>query len=132
MDLKGAGIKRLTRNDHAWLEPESKSHQAGINLPLKQFADVFPDLVGSTGSPRIYVSAKWFSADGRAISSCNHEVVWYESKRELRLLHLEKDVFGMVARTGAMLAISRSGSELEVRAVPESAEPILGLFNLSP
>lgn len=132
MNIQGAGIKRLTRNDYSWLEPEAKSHQAGINLPLKQFADMFPDLVGSIGSPRIFFTAKWFSADGRAISSCNHEVVWYESKRELRLLHLEKDVFGMVARTGAMLAISRSGRELEVRAVPESAEPILGLFNLSP
>jgi len=132
VNIQGAGIKRLTRNDYSWLEPGSKSHQAGINLPLKQFADVFPDLVGSTGSPRIFFTAKWFSADGRAISPCNHEVVWYESKRELRLLHLEKDVFGMVARTGAMLAIGRSGNELEIRVVPDSAEPILRLFNVTP
>jgi len=132
VDIQSAGIKRLTRNDYSWLEPGSRSHQAGINLPLKQFADVFPDLVGSTGSPRILFSAKWFSVDGRIISSCSHEVVWYESKRELRLLHLEKDIFRMVAKTGAMLAISRSEYELEIRAVPDSAEPILGLFNLTP
>ena len=38
----------------------------------------------------------------------------------------------MVARTGAMLAIGRSGNELEIRVVPDSAEPILRLFNVTP
>ena len=43
--VEGFAIKRLTRNDCAFKDPNSKSHQIGFNLPRKSFKDMFNDLI---------------------------------------------------------------------------------------
>jgi hypothetical protein len=132
MDIVGAGIKKLTQNDHSWLDPKSRSHQSGINLPLKQFSSLFPEIYGAEGSPRVRLYVKWFDITGKLLASTDNEVVWYNTKRELRLLGIDRGVFSKIASTGSLVAIYRRNSKAEIRPVPESMEPILEMFKIFP
>ena len=127
-----AGIKRLTKNDHSWLKPSSKSHQAGMNLPLGQFSEMFPEIVGAEGSPRVELIVSWYDSEGTRIGVTDNEVVWYNSKRELRLLKIRKETFSELARTGSLIAIHRKNEKLQIRAIPKSLEPILSMFQTLP
>ena len=81
-------IKRLTTNDISWFSPKSKSHQSGINLPLKSFKEMFQDVYNdaSSNAPRLDITANWFASDGTLIDTSKSQVIKYHSKNELRLV----------------------------------------------
>tara|TARA_B100000029_G_scaffold312342_1_gene304834 strand:- start:397 stop:792 length:396 start_codon:yes stop_codon:yes gene_type:complete len=124
------GIKRLTKNDHSWLESDSTSHQAGVNLPLGQFEDMFPEIVGFEDNPRIAFKIHWHHTSGDLYASTSNEVVWYQSKRELRLLHVGQEAFGPIADTGNLLVIVRNENILEIFVMPAGSEKVLAIMGL--
>ena len=108
------GTKRFTKNDLSWLESGSKSHQAGINLPLRQFELMFPEIYRRQGSPRLKLKTSWFDKSGELFATSENEVVWYSSKSELRLLQLANvGLYGVVS-VGDILEIDRSGRTLRI------------------
>lgn len=124
------GIKRLTRNDHSWLESGSRSHQSGINLPLGQFERIFPEISGSEGSPRLAFEVHWYRTGGDRFATTSNDVVWYASKRELRLLHVGQDAFAPIADTGNLLVIVRNNDVLEIYVLPAGSEKVLEIMGL--
>jgi hypothetical protein len=124
------GIKRLTENDVSWLEPGSKSHQAGINLPLRQFKVMFPEIVNCEGSPRLNLQINWHGRKGGLFANTKNDVVWYNSKRELRILHVTKEGFPPLARAGDLLVISRNQKFLEIYILPIGTEKVLKVMGL--
>ena len=70
-------IKRLTTNDISWFSPKSKSHQSGINLPLKSFKEMFEDVYNdaSSDAPRLDITANWFASDGTLIDTSKSQVI---------------------------------------------------------
>tara|TARA_Y100000994_G_C15356452_1_gene302931 strand:- start:64 stop:429 length:366 start_codon:yes stop_codon:yes gene_type:complete len=109
------GEKILTKNDLSWLSPNSKSHQSGINLPLRQFSDFFPEIFGLEGSPRMSFEIQWTTDDNEVFSYTENDVVWYSSKRELRLLHIGTEGLYHMAKIGDSLMIEREGLQLRIR-----------------
>ena len=112
------GTKRLTKNDLSWLEPGSKSHQSGINLPLHQFERMFPEISRREGSPRITFQVSWFDKSGEIFAATENDVVWYSSKNELRLLHVSGVGLSNVAGIGDLLEINREKRSLEATVQP--------------
>ena len=108
------GIKRLTKNDLSWLESGSKSHQAGINLPLRQFEQMFPEICRRRGSPRLKFKISWFDKSGDLFATSENEVVWYSSKNELRLLQLASAGLHGVVSVGDIFEIHRSCRSLRI------------------
>ena len=108
------GTKRLTKNDLSWLESGSKSHQAGINLPLRQFELMFPEICRRHGSPRLKFKISWFDKSGDLFATSENEVVWYSSKNELRLLQLASVGLHGVVSVGDIFEIHRSGRTLRI------------------
>ena len=122
------GIKRLTKNDLSWLEPGSKSHQSGINLPLRQFEQMFPEISRAEGSPRLTFQVFWNDKSGDRFAVTVNDVVWYSSKNELRLLHVGKVSLSSIASAGDLIAIERTNRSLEVHVLPSGSERVLEII----
>tara|TARA_B100001175_G_C19072384_1_gene431929 strand:- start:114 stop:482 length:369 start_codon:yes stop_codon:yes gene_type:complete len=103
------GSKRFTKNDLSWLLPNSKSHQSGINLPLAEFESLFPEIVRMEGAPRLAFRVSWFDKDGEEFAQTENDVVWYNSKNELRILQIRSVGLTERAGVGDILRISRNG-----------------------
>lgn len=112
------GIKRLTKNDLSWLETGSRSHQSGINLPLRQFEQMFPEISRAEGSRRLTFQVFWNDKTGERFAATVNDVVWYSSKNELRLLHVAKVGLSNIAGVGDMLEIERKNRSLEATVLP--------------
>tara|TARA_Y100001970_G_C13809380_1_gene639213 strand:- start:283 stop:690 length:408 start_codon:yes stop_codon:yes gene_type:complete len=124
------GLKKLTKNDLSWLEPGSKSHQAGINLPLRQFRDLFPGISDREGSPRVGLDVRWHDEDGDVFAYTRNDVVWYSSKRELRLLHVGREGLFHMAEIGDLMVIERVEQRLEVHVLPGKLEGELDIIGI--
>ena len=122
------GIKRLTKHDLSWLEPGSSSHQSGINLPLRQFEKMFPEISRAEGSPRLTFQVFWNNKSGDRFAATVNDVVWYSSKNELRLLHVGKVSLPGIASAGDLIAIKRMDRSLEVHVLPSGTERILEII----
>ena len=109
-------IKRLTRNDVSWISPQSKSHQAGINLPLRSFKTMFTQLIQyqDETAPRKTFEIKWFTADGIIIADNKSQVVRYHSKNELRLVNIPKNRLAQYLQEGHYLFIRRDSNLLHI------------------
>ena len=82
IDLETIAIKRLTRNDCAFKDPKSKSHQIGFNLPLRSFKEMFQDLA-TDESVRVVIRnfvVKWYDSAEREIVQLMHAIKFYHSK----------------------------------------------------
>ena len=112
------GIKRLTKNDLSWLESGSRSHQSGINLPLRRFEQMFPEISRAEGSPRLTFQVYWNDKSGDRFAATVNDVVWYSSKNELRLLHVSGVGLSNVAGIGDLLEINRKKRSLEATVQP--------------
>ena len=123
------GIKRLTTNDVSWFHPQSKSHQSGINLPLKAFKHMFTELISRQDEerpPRQKFIVAWYDREGEIICDSESEVVYYPSKNELRLLHIPKQSVGQFVEDGVHLLIRRGvDAQLTITCLPSSAEHLL-------
>ena len=118
------GIKRLTKNDLSWLESGSRSHQSGINLPLRRFEQMFPEISRAEGSPRLTFQVYWNDKSGDRFAATVNDVVWYSSKNELRLLHVGNVGLSHFADVGDLIAIRRKNRTLEIRLLPSESESI--------
>ena len=103
------GSKRFTKNDLSWLLPDSKSHQSGINLPLSEFEKLFPEITRMEGSPRLAFQVSWFDKVGEEFAKTENDVVWYNSKSELRILQIRSVGLTERADVGDILRIIRNG-----------------------
>lgn len=114
----GCGVKTLTKNDVSWLAAGSESHQDAINLPVTDFDEMFSD-VRSEEPHRFTFEVHWHYFDGSEIEQTPCDVVWYESKKELRIAikKASADVYSPLAREGTILVIKRRGDKLEIYAI---------------
>ena len=123
------GIKRLTKNDVSWFHPQSKSHQSGINLPLKAFKHMFTELIARREEerpPRERFIVSWYSERGETICDSECEVVYYHSKNELRLLHIPKQNIAQFIERDVHLLIRRGiDVRLNITCLPPSVEHLL-------
>ena len=129
----GIGVKTLTKNDVSWLAPSSDSHQDAINLPLKDFDDMFSD-VRSDEPHRFPFEVHWHYFDGSNFAKTSCDVVYYETKNELRIV-INKDsagAYSRLAQEGTILVIKRREYDLEIFAIKppsdiRTPEPLHGV-----
>lgn len=109
-------VKRLTRNDVSWIYPQSKSHQAGINLPLGSFKAMFLHLIKDleANAPRHDFEVKWFTRSGEFLADGASQVVRYHSKNELRLVNIPKSRLAQYLEEGHYLFIRRDSDRLHI------------------
>lgn len=120
-------IKRLTTNDISWFSPKSKSHQSGINLPLKSFKEMFQDVYNdaSSNAPRLDITANWFASDGTLIDTSNSQVIKYHSKNELRLVIVPIQSVSHYVDLGSHMLVRRSGSTIDITIFSEDCEHLI-------
>ena len=120
-------IKRLTANDISWFSPKSKSHQSGINLPLKSFKEMFQDVYNdaSSNAPRLDITANWFASDGTLIDTSNSQVIKYHSKNELRLVTVPIQSVSHYVDLGSHMLVRRSGSAIDITIFSEDCEHLI-------
>lgn len=120
-------IKRLTTNDISWFSPKSKSHQSGINLPLKSFKEMFQDVYNdaSSNAPRLDITANWFASDGTLIDTSNSQVIKYHSKNELRLVTVPIQSVSHYVDLGSHMLVRRSGSTIDITIFSEDCEHLI-------
>ena len=116
MTVTSPSVKKLTRNDVSWMSPNSKSHQAGINLPLKSFRTMFSYLIEdeSENAPREELVTKWFTEEGEIIAEKSCGVVRYHSKNELRLVNIPTRLLAQHLEEGLFLLIRKIESTLHI------------------
>ena len=120
-------IKRLTTNDISWFSPKSKSHQSGINLPLKSFKEMFQDVYNdaSSNAPRLDITANWFASDGTLIDTSKSQVIKYHSKNELRLVTIPIQSVSHYVDLGSHMLVRRSGSTIDITIFSEDCEHLI-------
>jgi hypothetical protein len=120
-------IKRLTTNDISWFSPKSKSHQSGINLPLKSFKEMFEDVYNdaSSNAPRLDITANWFASDGTLIDTSKSQVIKYHSKNELRLVTVPIQSVSHYVDLGSHMLVRRSGSTIDITIFSEDCEHLI-------
>lgn len=120
-------IKRLTTNDISWFSPKSKSHQSGINLPLKSFKEMFQDVYNdaSSNAPRLDITANWFASDGTLIDTSKSQVIKYHSKNELRLVTVPIQSVSHHVDLGSHMLVRRSGSTIDITIFSEDCEHLI-------
>lgn len=91
---------------------------------------MFPEIFGSEGSPRLTFEVHWHRTSGDKFAKTNNEVVWYASKRELRLLQVGQEAFAPIAKTGNLLVIARNNHVLEIYVLPAGSEKVLEIMDL--
>ena len=117
-------IKRLTRNDCAFNDPTSKSHQIGFNLPLKSFREMFNDLI-TDESVRVVIQnfvVKWFDNAEQEIIELMHAIKFYHSKGELRIVDLNHAILKETFEIGSLLLFKRNGIDISVTIYPPGSE----------
>lgn len=108
-------LKRLTRNDVSWLEPNAKSHQCAINLPTKSFTEIFEDVQRQEGNtPRREFMVHWYMSDGTKLTNKASEIVYYHSKSEFRLLNVPRENVRGILKVNHLLFFRREGGNLHV------------------
>ena len=128
-------IKRLTNNDVSWFSPRSKSHQSGINLPLKSFKEMFRETYENKteNAPRIQLSINWYLPNGTLIEESLSEIVMYHSKNELRLVGVPKNSIHNYVEVNSYLLFNRTLSGIEITILADGFEHLfkqVGLENL--
>lgn len=120
-------IKRLTTNDISWFSPKSKSHQSGINLPLKSFKEMFQDVYNdaSSNAPRLDITANWFASDGTLIDTSKSQIIKYHSKNELRLVTIPIQSVSHYVDLGSHMLVRRSGSTIDITIFSEDCEHLI-------
>ena len=120
-------LKRLTRNDVSWLEPNARSHQCAINLPIKSFGEMFQDIIRlGEGVHRVAVVAHWYRSDGTKLFHGTSNVAYYHSKREVRLLEVPReDGLRGVLKEGHLLLFKRQGNSLHITHAPPGNEHLV-------
>ena len=117
-------IKRLTRNDCAFKEPTSKSHQIGFNLPRKSFREMFKDLIIDE-SVRVVMQnfvVKWFDDAEQEILELMHAIKFYHSKGELRMVDLNHAILKEEFEIGSLLLFKRNEIDITVTIFPPDSE----------
>ena len=117
-------IKRLTRNDCAFKDPTSKSHQIGFNLPRNSFRDMFNDLI-TDESVRVVTQnfvVKWFDNAEQEIVELMHAIKFYHSKGELRMVDLNHAILKETFEVGSLLLFKRNGIDITVTIYPPGSE----------
>jgi len=117
-------IKRLTRNDCAFKDPTSRSHQIGFNLPRKSFGEMFNDLI-TDESIRVVIQnfvVKWFDNVEQEIIELMHAIKFYHSKGELRIVDLNHAILKETFEIGSLLLFKRNGIDISVTIYPPGSE----------
>ena len=124
IDLETIAIKRLTRNDCAFKDPKSKSHQIGFNLPLRSFKEMFQDLA-TDESVRVVIRnfvVKWYDSAEREIVQLMHAIKFYHSKGELRMVDLNHAILKEEFEIGSLLLFKRNEIDITVTIFPPDSE----------
>ena len=124
ISLEEFAIKRLTRNDCAFKDPTSKSHQIGFNLPLKSFRGMFIDLI-TDDSVRVVIQnfvVKWFDNVEQEIVELMHAIKFYHSKGELRMVDMNHAILKETFEIGSLLLFKRNGIDITVTIYPPGSE----------
>jgi len=125
-------LKRLTRNDVSWIEPRSNSHQSGINLPIKSFAEMFSDVIsGKENVPRKKFTSHWYFADGSQANETEIEIAFYKSKSELRILKVPKKNTRNILREKNLLLIRRDEKFLHITHLIPNSEHLIKELGLN-
>jgi hypothetical protein len=122
--LEGFAIKRLTRNDCAFKDPDSKSHQIGFNLPRQSFGEIFQDLI-TDESVRVVKQnfvVKWFDSAEQEIAELIHAIKFYHSKGELRMVDLNHAILKETFEIESLLLFKRNGIDITVTIYPPGSE----------
>ena len=125
-------IKRLTENDISWFNPRSKSHQSGINLPLKSLKQMFTSLYEnkSENAPREGMLVSWHLSNGGKIVQSDCEIIMYHSKNELRMVGIPKKSLGSFIETDTHLLFTRDDSHLNVTILSSGFEFLFSQLGL--
>ena len=127
-----AMIKRLTKNDVSWIEPNSTSHQSGINLPMKTFSAMFePFFSFSNYIERFSFNVNWFRMDGSLAHNGPIDVVYYPSKNELRMVKIPVHSVISFLRQNLLLVITRKEVEISITPIPPGGEHLLEQLGLN-
>ena len=124
ISVEDYAIKRLTRNDCAFKDPTTKSHQIGFNLPRKSFTEMFKDLIMDE-SVRVVMQnfvVKWFDDAEQEIVELMHAIKFYHSKGELRMVDLNHAILKEIFEIGTLLLFKRSGIDITVTIYPPGYE----------
>jgi hypothetical protein len=119
----------------SWFSPRSKSHQSGINLPLKSFKQMFSEIYENklVNAPRIKLSICWHLPNGLIVEESSSEVIMYHSKNELRLVGIPKNSIHHYIDVDSYLLFNRNNSNITITILADGFEHLfqqLGLGNL--
>ena len=121
-------VKRLTQNDCAFKNPQSRSHQIGVNLPRKAFGEMFEDMITNESERVVQQNFVicWLNPNGEEICQSIHSLKFYHSKKELRLVDLR--VFELLdyLEPGSLVVFSRDEIDLTARIFPPGSENLVG------
>jgi hypothetical protein len=128
MKVNIVAVKRLTRNDCAFKDPQSSSHQIGVNFPKKAFGEMFEDMITNDSEKVVQQNfvVSWLKPSGEEICQSMHSMKFYHSKKELRLVDLR--VFELLdyLEPGSLLVFSRENIDLTARIYPPRSENLVG------
>ena len=126
------GLKRLTKNDVSWFKPNSKSHQSGINLPLKSFKEMFIDVFedNTQEAPRVKLSINWFLPSGELLEKSISEVIMYHSKKELRLVGIPRNCLSAHIEINSHLLFNRNEVSLDITILSDDFQHMFNQLDL--
>jgi len=126
-------IKKLTKNDCSFKDPTSRSHQMGINLPIKSFKPMFVNLIIDFSEKVINrnYSIKWYDYTGGVIQESIHCIKYYHSKNELRLVDMSHPEIKERFEINSLLIFQKRESNIEVTILPPDSEHLVSLFGRS-
>jgi len=128
MMVKIVAVKRLTVNDCAFKNPQSRSHQIGVNLPKKAFGEMFQDMITNVSERVVQQNFVicWLNSNGEEICQSMHSMKFYHSKKELRLVDLRIYELLDHLEPGSLIVFSRDEIDLMAQIFPPGSENLVG------
>jgi len=126
--VKIVAVKRLTVNDCAFKNPQSRSHQIGVNLPKKAFGEMFQDMITNVSERVVQQNFVicWLNSNGEEICQSMHSMKFYHSKKELRLVDLRIYELLDHLEPGSLIVFSRDEIDLMAQIFPPGSENLVG------
>jgi len=119
-------LKRLTKNDVSWIKPKSSSHQAGINLPKGGFSEMFSDIIAKEEeNPRLSFNTFWYRQCGTLVTEKECEVIWYQKKKEFRLVHIPASKLTGIMKIYHLIIIRREEKQLHITPLSKDGEHLV-------
>lgn len=128
MNVNIVAVKRLTQNDCAFKDPQSRSHQIGVNLPKKAFGEMFQDMITNVSERVVQQNFVicWLNSNGEEICQSMHSMKFYHSKKELRLVDLRIYELLDHLEPGSLIVFSRDEIDLTAQIFPPESENLVG------